>query len=126
MSIIGFDHLQLAVPPGRENEARAFYGQILGLTEISKPEPLAARGGCWFSGPGIQIHLGVERDFRPARKAHPAFLVSNLAAWRKSLVAAGVETVDDDHSLENVHRFYAFDPFGNRIEFIQAGEGFSE
>ncbi len=79
MSIIGIDHIQLAMPAGAEADARRFYGDLLGLTEIAKPAELAARGGCWFSGPSIQVHLGVEQEFAPARKAHPAFLVADLA-----------------------------------------------
>lgn len=125
MQILGLDHIQLAMPAGREAEARAFYGGLLGLAEIAKPAPLAARGGCWFAGAGVQIHLGVEDAFAPARKAHPALLVADLAASRVALEAAGVPIVPDD-TLPDVRRFYAADPFGNRIEFIQSGDGFSQ
>jgi catechol 2,3-dioxygenase-like lactoylglutathione lyase family enzyme len=124
MRIVGLDHLQLAMPAGGEPEARAFYGQLLGLTEIAKPTPLAARGGCWFAGAGLQLHLGVELPFAPARKAHPAFLVADLEACRERLLAAGVPLTPDD-TLPHVRRFYVADPFGNRIEFIQDGDGFS-
>ena len=123
--LIGLDHLQLAMPKGEEAQARAFYGTLLGLTEVAKPEPLAARGGCWFVGQGIQIHLGVEADFAPARKAHPAFLVADLEALREKLREAGV-SITEDTTLPDVRRFYAADPFGNRIEFIQDGDGFSQ
>ncbi|MBK9710675.1 MAG: glyoxalase [Kouleothrix sp.] len=125
MQILGLDHIQLAMPAGREAEARAFYGGLLGLAEIAKPAPLAARGGCWFQGAGVQIHLGVEDAFAPARKAHPALLVADLAASRVALEAAGIPIVPDD-TLPDVRRFYAADPFGNRIEFIQSGDGFSQ
>jgi catechol 2,3-dioxygenase-like lactoylglutathione lyase family enzyme len=122
--ITGLDHVQLAMPPDREAEARQFYGALLGLTEVSKPEPLAARGGCWFEGPGLALHLGVEAGFRPARKAHPALRVADLEACRQTLAHAGVPLTPDD-SLPHVRRFYAHDPFGNRIEFILEGDSFS-
>jgi catechol 2,3-dioxygenase-like lactoylglutathione lyase family enzyme len=125
MNIVGIDHIQLAMPAGQEEAARRFYGGVLGLAEIAKPAPLAARGGCWFGVSGTQIHLGVEREFVPARKAHPALLVANLDTARKALEGAGVATIPDD-ALPGVRRFYAADPFGNRIEFIQDGDGFSQ
>lgn len=125
MDITGIDHIQLAMPAGREAEAHAFYGGLLGLPELAKPGPLQARGGCWFALPGSQLHLGVEESFAPQRKAHPALLVRDLEAARAELVAAGVAIVPDT-TLPNVRRFYAADPFGNRIEFIQAGDGFAE
>lgn len=111
-------HLQLAMPPGEEETARSFYGRLLGLEEVPKPEHLAKRGGCWFKGPGLELHLGVEPGFRPARKAHPAFCAQGLGALRSRLERAGVEIVDDAQ-LEGHERFYAFDPFGNRLEFIE-------
>jgi catechol 2,3-dioxygenase-like lactoylglutathione lyase family enzyme len=123
MNITGLDHIQLAMPPGREAEARHFYAELLGLTEINKPQPLAGRGGCWFEGPHIFIHLGVEADFRPARKAHPCFRVTDLAAARQVLEAAGFEPALDD-SVPQVRRFFAADPFGNRLEFMQEGDRF--
>ncbi|HSH83102.1 MAG TPA: VOC family protein [Herpetosiphonaceae bacterium] len=124
MPIVGLDHVQLAMPAGREQEARRFYADILGLSEVAKPAPLAARGGCWFEGPGTAVHLGVEADFVPARKAHPAFRVSDLDAFRDRLAAQGVETIPDT-SLPGVRRFYVFDPFGNRIECIADGDSFA-
>jgi catechol 2,3-dioxygenase-like lactoylglutathione lyase family enzyme len=109
----------MAMPPGREGDAEAFYSSLLGLPRVSKPPELRARGGCWFRGGGVELHLGVEDDFRPARKAHPAFLVDDLDELRTRLRAAGVE-VDDDTQIEGHRRFYAFDPFGNRIELLEA------
>ncbi|NJN14812.1 MAG: glyoxalase [Oscillochloris sp.] len=123
--LVGLDHIQLAMPAGEEDAARAFYGGLLGLTEIAKPEPLASRGGCWFVGPGIHLHLGVEQAFTPARKAHPAFLVADLTAWESQVRDAGVD-ITPDTTLPGVRRFYAADPFGNRLEFIQNGDGFSQ
>ena len=125
MYIVGLDHVQLAMPEGGEEAARRFYGEILGLVEITKPEPLAARGGCWFEAPGTQVHLGVEQPFAPARKAHPAFRISDLEALREKLVAAGVTVVPDD-TLPGIRRFYVFDPFGNRIECMEEGDGFAQ
>lgn len=121
VQIIALDHIQLAMPPGGEAEARRFYGQVLGLTEMPKPEPLVSRGGCWFEGPGLSLHLGVERGFKPARKAHPAFRVADLSEAQRALEAAGAPVVPDN-TLPYVSRFYTADPFGNRIEFIQNGE----
>jgi catechol 2,3-dioxygenase-like lactoylglutathione lyase family enzyme len=123
MRILGLDHVQLAMPDGGEAQARAFYADLLGLRELEKPEQLAARGGCWFEAPGAQLHLGVESGFAPARKAHPALRVDDLEALRATLVAAGVPLTADD-TLPHVHRFYAADSFGNRIEFIQEGDQF--
>ena len=118
MSVVGLHHVQLAMPRGREAEARAFYGELLGLPEVPKPPNLAARGGCWFRVGDRELHLGVEEEFRPARKAHPALLVSDLATLRQRLVAAGV-TVRDDEPLTGFRRFYAEDPFGNRLELLE-------
>ena len=123
MHIAGLDHVQLAMPPGKEAEARQFYGDLLGLLEVEKPEPLAAHGGCWFEGPGTSVHLGVQDNFVPARKAHPAFRVVNLEHLISILAAAGVP-VRRDESWPGVRRFYAADPFGNRLEFIQDVKGF--
>lgn len=116
--ITSLDHVQVAMPAGEEAAARAFYGELLGLREIPKPDHLAKRGGCWFKGPQLELHLGVESDFRPARKAHPAFGVPGLRELRERLERAGVEIVEDTQ-LEDHDRFYAFDPFGNRLEFIE-------
>jgi catechol 2,3-dioxygenase-like lactoylglutathione lyase family enzyme len=125
VEIIGLDHVQLAMPTGDEEAARQFYGGLLGLIEIAKPAPLLARGGCWFAGPGFQLHLGVETPFAPARKAHPAFLVPDLAALKVHLTQAGV-VITPDESVPGVRRCYANDPFDNRLEFMQDGDGFSQ
>lgn len=118
MGIVALDHIQLAMPPGREAEARAFYQGLLGIPEVPKPSNLAKRGGCWFQQDPVKVHLGVEADFRPARKAHPAFLVENLAALSAALTTAGV-TVRHDEPLEGYERIYVDDPFGNRIELLE-------
>jgi len=106
------------MPAGKEGKARAFYGGVLGLTEIPKPEHLAKRGGVWFVGGTLHLHLGVEQDFRPARKAHPALLVEELDALVERCREAGVEVVPDD-LLEGRRRVYVHDTFGNRIELIE-------
>lgn len=116
--VVSLHHLQVAMPAGEEAAARAFYGELLGLREIPKPDHLAKRGGCWFKGPEFELHLGVESDFRPARKAHPAFGVLGLRELRERLERAGVEIIEDTQ-LEGHDRFYAFDSFGNRLEFIE-------
>jgi catechol 2,3-dioxygenase-like lactoylglutathione lyase family enzyme len=125
MHITGLDHVQLAMPPGREDEARHFYGGLLGLAEVAKPAALVPRGGCWFEGPDTFLHLGVQDDFLPARKAHPAFLVADLERLREILATAGVP-IKPDSTLPRVKRFYAADPFGNRLEFIRHEDGFSQ
>lgn len=126
LRLAGLDHVQLAMPAGGEDEARRFYGTVLRLAEVPKPEPLAARGGCWFAGPGIHVHLGVEEPFRPATKAHPGLLVEDLAGARAALQDAGVTIREDDVDI-GVRRFYATDPFGNRLELIDARDaGFTE
>ncbi|WP_299206896.1 VOC family protein [uncultured Tateyamaria sp.] len=112
------DHVQLAMPQGEEDAARAFYAGVLGLSEVSKPENLAKRGGCWFQRGGVKVHLGVMQDFRPAAKAHPAFVVDDLSEMRGRCDAAGVACVDDQ-PLEGFARTYVFDPFGNRIELME-------
>jgi catechol 2,3-dioxygenase-like lactoylglutathione lyase family enzyme len=114
---IAIDHVQLAMPTGQEEKARAFFAGILGMTEVPKPAELAKRGGCWFQSGVVQIHLGVEADFRPARKAHPALRCKNYDQLLDSLVAAGVsvEEVDD---IPGVRRCHIHDPFGNRIELV--------
>jgi catechol 2,3-dioxygenase-like lactoylglutathione lyase family enzyme len=116
--ISGIDHVQLAMPRGREDEARHFYGDLLGLPEQPKPPNLAKRGGCWFGAEGIVLHLGVEADFRPARKAHPALLVEDLPALVRRLAEAGIEVVEDE-PLPGYDRVYVADPFGNRIELLE-------
>ena len=117
----GFDHVQVTIPRGAEERARAFYGTLLGLKETAKPGPLADRGGLWFVGPGLDLHLGVEEPFTPATKAHLAILVRDLAKTRSALGDAGVVIVADDVDI-GVARFYALDPFGNRLEFIAEGD----
>ena len=113
------DHVQLAMPQGKEKEARAFYGKLLGMREVEKPAELAKRGGCWFESGSVQLHLGVETEFRPARKAHPALRCADYDGLTNRLRAAGVDTRDDD-SIPRVRRCHIFDPFGNRIELISA------
>ena len=120
--LIGIDHVQLVIPVGREDAAREFYGTLLGLAEVPKPAALRDRGGCWFAGPGIAIHLGVEEPFMPARKAHVALLVDDLEALRRRLTEAGVTIRVDDADI-GVRRFHAFDPFGNRLEFVDRRDG---
>ena len=115
--LTGIDHVQLAAPPGCEPDARRFYGELLGLDELEKPEPLAARGGVWFACGQQQVHVGVEREFTPAKKAHPAFHVRGLDALADRLREAGVEVVDDE-ALPGVRRSYVHDPFGNRLELV--------
>ena len=117
MGVIGLDHVQLAIPAGGEDEARAFFAGLLGMREVAKPDTLSP-SGCWFEGGGANLHIGVDPDFVPARKAHPAFLVDDLERLRERLRAAGIAT-RDDKPVEGYARFFAFDPFGNRIEFMQ-------
>jgi catechol 2,3-dioxygenase-like lactoylglutathione lyase family enzyme len=115
MTIIGIDHVQVAAPVGCEAAARAFYGGLLGMEELSKPEPIRARGGCWFRAGRQELHVGVEDPFAPARKAHPGLVVDDLDKLRERLVAAAV-ACDDDASIEGVDRLFVADPFGNRLE----------
>ncbi|WP_027893832.1 VOC family protein [Calidithermus chliarophilus] len=118
--ITGLDHLQLSMPRGEEPKARAFYGGVLGLEEVPKPPVLAARGGVWFALPdGRGLHLGVEEGFSPAKKAHPAFRAHGLEALARRLEQAGHPVTWDD-AIPEVRRFYATDPFGNRLEFQEA------
>jgi catechol 2,3-dioxygenase-like lactoylglutathione lyase family enzyme len=116
-----FDHIQLAIPTNEEVKARAFYGDLLGLREIEKPDALKARGGCWFQVGDLQLHLGVEADFRPAKKAHPAFRIKDYENLQQRLEQAGFTTTPDD-MLKDVERFYTHDPFGNRLEFIRQAD----
>lgn len=115
MKILGIDHVQLAIPPGGEAAARRFYGEVLGLVEVPRPEDMRARGGMWFAG---GIHLGIEDGMRPSQKAHPALVVDDLAAARERLLAAGCEWRDGT-DLPGVRRGHTKDPFGNRIELTQ-------
>jgi catechol 2,3-dioxygenase-like lactoylglutathione lyase family enzyme len=118
--IIGLDHVQLAMPAGREVEAEAFYSGLLGFERQPKPPALAARGGCWFARGPVALHLGVEESFRPARKAHPALVVEDLAALEATLREAGVEVRPNAERPPGTGS-YADDPFGNRLEFMAAG-----
>ena len=118
MAILAIDHVQLAMPSGGEAQARVFYAGVLGLSEIPKPATLAGRGGAWFGNEDVQLHLGVEADFRPARKAHPALLVDDLVALEAACRAAGFAP-QRDQELPGYDRFYVADPFGNRLEFLQ-------
>jgi catechol 2,3-dioxygenase-like lactoylglutathione lyase family enzyme len=116
-AIVALDHVQLAMPPGEEARARQFYTGLLGLPEVPKPPVLAARGGAWFEAAGVKLHLGVEKDFRPAKKAHPGLLVSELEALVVRLREAGVQ-VTPDEALPELGRYYVEDPFGNRLELL--------
>jgi len=117
--VTGLHHIQLAMPPGEEEAAERFYGCLLGLEQISKPPDLAPRGGVWFRGSDIEVHLGAEDRFRPAFKAHPAFMVEGMERLLVRLDAAGVRVVEDEVQLEGFHRVYVRDPFGNRIELLE-------
>jgi catechol 2,3-dioxygenase-like lactoylglutathione lyase family enzyme len=116
--VTGMHHVQLAVPAGEEEACRRFWGELLGLAEVTKPPALLARGGCWFRGGELEVHLGVEADFSPARKAHPGILVDGLTGLAARLEAAGHAVTWDD-KLSGYDRFHAFDPFGNRLEFLE-------
>ncbi len=118
MGVYGIDHIQLAMPAGRESEARRFFGELLGLAELPKPANLASRGGAWFQCGPMQLHLGVDKDFHPAKKAHPALLVTNLADTVEILNAAGV-AIKHDEPLDGFKRVFVEDPFGNRLELLE-------
>ena len=117
-NLVAIDHVQLAMPKGGEEKARAFYSGILGMTELVKPEALTKRGGAWFQAGSVQIHLGIEDDFRPAKKAHVALAFRNAATFRTKLSSSSYR-VQDDNLIPGVKRFYTDDCFGNRIEFIE-------
>lgn len=117
-AVVRLDHVQLAMPAGREVEAVAFYEGLLGIDQVPKPPHLAARGGCWFERGDLKVHLGVDASFRPATKAHPAFAVTDVRALAATLATAGHRVVDDE-PLEGYDRVYVDDPFGNRIELLQ-------
>ena len=119
MQIMQIEHVQLAMPAGGEQLARGFYGDLLGIPEVTKPPNLAKRGGCWFERGNLKLHLGVETDFRPARKAHVALLVEDLAALCVKLRAADI-AVKDDEPLQGFERIYVNDPFGNRLELMES------
>ena len=115
----GIDHVQLAAPPGCEEDARRFFGELLGLAEVEKPEALRARGGVWFRLGAQQLHVGVEEGFAPARKAHPALTTARYDELVGRVRGAGVEVAHDD-ALPGVRRCYFSDPWGNRLELIEA------
>lgn len=115
------DHVQLAAPPGTEDLLRPFYVDALGMTEIPKPPALAARGGCWFRAGAVQLHLGIEDDFRPSRKAHPGLRVTDIEAYATWLEAHATRLAWDT-GLPGHRRFYAWDPVGNRLEFLEPDE----
>jgi catechol 2,3-dioxygenase-like lactoylglutathione lyase family enzyme len=116
----GIDHVQLAAPEGCEPKARSFFVDLLGWVEIPKPEILKKRGGVWFQCGTHQVHIGVQKDFVPATKAHPAFHVDNIDALREYLLQKNFQVIDDEARMdEGVKRFYLNDPFGNRLEFLE-------
>ena len=119
MTFLSVHHVQLAMPEGDEETARAFYAGILGLVEIPKPPALAKRGGAWFQSGEVQVHLGVDRDFHPARRAHPAFVVDDLDAVVEKVQVAGYEWDLSQPELDGYKRGHVYDPFGNRIELIE-------
>jgi hypothetical protein len=123
--ITRLDHIQLAMPPGGEMQARTFWSGLLGLSEELKPEPLGSRGGCWFRVGKVIVHIGVEKEFAPQGKAHPAFCVDDLDGLAQRLKAAGYPVIPD-MTLPDRRRFYTADPFGNRIEFMSDGDGFGQ
>lgn len=118
VAVRSIDHVQLAMPAGEEDRARRFYEGLLGLPERPKPPELARRGGVWFETPAVKIHLGVEPDFRPARKAHPALVVDGLAEIVQRCRDEGYRVVDDE-PLPGYQRVYVDDPFGNRLELME-------
>ena len=119
MQIVRIDHVQLAMPEGQEDRARDFYSGLLGIPEVPKPAALARRGGVWFQDREVKVHLGIDPEFRAARKAHPALLVRGLETLVHRLREAGVEVVDND-LLPGYDRVYVTDPFGNRLELMEA------
>lgn len=119
MKILSIDHIQIAMPAGAEEQARAFYVTLLGFMEIPKPPELAKRGGAWFQSENVQLHLGVESDFRPARKAHPAFLVEALDTLLVKVQKGGYDVDTSQPPLDGYKRAHIFDPFGNRIELME-------
>jgi catechol 2,3-dioxygenase-like lactoylglutathione lyase family enzyme len=118
MLITDIDHVQIAAPSGCEAQAREFFGRVLGMEEIEKPERLRPRGGCWFKAGARQLHVGVEENFRPATKAHPAFVVTDIDAAFAALQKTGAKCSWDE-PLGKIRRFYAHDPWGNRLEFTE-------
>ena len=123
MKILAIEHVQLSMPAGEEARARAFYSGLLRLTEIPKPPELAKRGGVWFQAGSVSLHLGVETDFHPARKAHPALIVDDLKVFLQVCQANGIETDTSQPPLVGYQRAHVFDPFGNRIELMEKLQG---
>jgi catechol 2,3-dioxygenase-like lactoylglutathione lyase family enzyme len=120
VEIVGIDHIQLLMPTGGEAAARRFYGELLGLREVAKPDELAPGGGCWFVGVGgTAVHLGVDQRFIAATKAHPGLIVVDLGSARRALAAGGARVIEDSSGL-SIERCYTEDPFGNRLELIAA------
>ena len=115
--LTGIDHIQIAAPPGSEDEARKFYGELLGMEEIPKPENLKGRGGCWFLCGSQEVHIGIQQDFMPAKKAHPGFTVNALEQLKLRLEEANY-VISEEPPIEGRSRFFTHDPFGNRIEFL--------
>jgi catechol 2,3-dioxygenase-like lactoylglutathione lyase family enzyme len=124
-TIIGLDHVQLAMPPGKESEAEGFYSGFLGFVRIPKPEPMASRGGCWFAAGPVALHLGVEADFRAARKAHPALVVRGLSRLAAAAAEGGLDVRPNPDQPPGAG-YYIDDPFGNRIELIDADHAVSQ
>ncbi|KOV62688.1 VOC family protein [Streptomyces sp. MMG1121] len=116
--LVAVDHVQLAAPPGSEDALRAYYADVLGMAEVPKPPALAARGGCWFAAGPVQLHLGIENHFRPAKKAHPGLRVQRIEAYAARLASLGAPVTWDD-DLPGHLRFYSEDPVGNRLEFLE-------
>ncbi|CAM3190310.1 VOC family protein [Filibacter tadaridae] len=116
--ITGLDHIQIAAPPNSEAKARIFYGKLLGMKEIPKPENLKARGGCWFLCGAQEVHIGIQSDFMPAKKAHPGFTVIALELLKTRLEKADY-VVSEELPIDGRSRFFTHDPFGNRIEFLE-------
>ena len=119
MKILSIDHVQIAMPTGGEESARAFYMDVLGFNEIPKPAELAKRDGVWFQSENVQLHLGIEPNFQPARKAHPAFIVDDLNSFIAKVESAGFRTDTSQPPLDGFKRAHVFDPFENRIELME-------
>ncbi|KUO18916.1 VOC family protein [Streptomyces dysideae] len=120
--ITAVDHVQLAAPPGSEDRLRTYYAGVLGMTEVPKPPALAAKGGCWFRAGPVELHLGIEDDFRAAKKAHPGLRVEGIVTYGARLEARGAQ-VEWDETLPGHRRFYSYDPVGNRLEFLEPVTG---
>lgn len=118
MKILSIDHIQLTMPEGQEHLAREFYGELLGMPEVEKPKSLAGRGGVWFEGGGLKVHLGVDSEFVAAQKAHPGFKASNIDLLATELQSKGFQ-VAAGSALPGIKRIFTNDPFGNRVEFLQ-------